>query len=76
MRARGLKLKISFLFQDFILVAPHAGAWVETAFEDKLICYNKVAPHAGAWVETSGAQSPNQPEHVAPHAGAWVETWC
>ena len=37
-----------------IAVAPHTGAWIETAdryFRPSLIC---VAPHTGAWIETVG----------------------
>ena len=36
-----------------ILVAPHAGAWIETHILDSLVFYVVVAPHAGAWIETS-----------------------
>ena len=34
------------------MVAPYAGAWIETFYE---VSYNKpydVAPYAGAWIET------------------------
>jgi hypothetical protein len=50
------------------LVAPRAGAWVETkvAIHPQEI----VAPRAGAWVETRSSVS----TEVAPRAGAWVET--
>ena len=34
-------------------VAPHAGAWIETAYAIKLLIIILVAPHAGAWIETS-----------------------
>jgi len=35
------------------LVAPHAGAWIETL--PYIICIGivGVAPHAGAWIETA-----------------------
>jgi len=36
-------------------VAPHAGAWVETACQLNLARRAFVAPHAGAWVETTTA---------------------
>ncbi len=40
------------------IVAPRAGAWIET----QALRYNLkmlvVAPRAGAWIETSGTQSP------------------
>ena len=52
MRARGLKPKIDRLYEVVIIVAPRAGAWIETA---SLLAMQKsisVAPHAGAWIET------------------------
>ena len=33
-------------------VAPHVGAWIETARELCLDEANVVAPHVGAWIET------------------------
>jgi len=36
---------------DF-LVAPRAGAWIETIEFDGLITPGIVAPRAGAWIET------------------------
>ena len=56
-------------------VAPHAGAWIETAnisTVKRLSC--RVAPHAGAWIETRGALAARVRYAVAPHAGAWIET--
>ena len=35
-----------------MLVAPHAGAWIETCFVGKWRIALRVAPHAGAWIET------------------------
>ncbi len=35
------------------VVAPHAGAWIETGKELPVSRYRQVAPHAGAWIETS-----------------------
>ena len=34
------------------VVAPHAGAWIETIVSIEVDIINKVAPHAGAWIET------------------------
>ena len=34
------------------MVAPRAGAWIETYFDKKIESEQKVAPHAGAWIET------------------------
>ena len=33
-------------------VAPHAGAWIETARRQAVLLPGAVAPHAGAWIET------------------------
>ncbi len=33
-------------------VAPHAGAWIETALYFQANLLTDVAPHAGAWIET------------------------
>jgi len=58
MRGRGLKLQPFVVSVFLILVAPHAGAWIETC---GVICSSypvRVAPHAGAWIET-----------VDPHLG-------
>ena len=33
-------------------VAPHVGAWIETASIAKLLRALGVAPHVGAWIET------------------------
>ncbi len=34
------------------MVAPRAGAWIETKAERWLSYINGVAPRAGAWIET------------------------
>ncbi len=53
MRARGLKLDLPGLFWDRHLVAPHAGAWIETTDTGTYHAIGTVAPHAGAWIETT-----------------------
>ena len=35
------------------MVAPHAGAWIETRQSRLLRRHARVAPHAGAWIETA-----------------------
>ena len=55
-------------------VAPHAGAWIETAALDTLAQAAAVAPHAGAWIETLSVSKCVTVTRVAPHAGAWIET--
>ena len=74
MRVRGLKPVNLPLRVSVILVAPHAGAWIETLIV--LICPHEiqVAPHAGAWIETKLKIMPYYIKRVAPHAGAWIET--
>ena len=52
-RARGLKLFIDLTLVYLFLVAPHAGAWIETLRASLSVGSNRVAPHAGAWIETS-----------------------
>ena len=57
-----------------VVVAPHAGAWIEilstlTSLSDRLI----VAPHAGAWIEILYKTPSMSSQPVAPHAGAWIE---
>ena len=57
------------------IVAPLAGAWIETCY--RTFCYteNLVAPLAGAWIETRDGECFNSKRpFVAPLAGAWIET--
>ncbi len=52
-RARGLKHLLAVCLSLPALVAPHAGAWIETFFINALkLNHPNVAPHAGAWIET------------------------
>ena len=37
---------------SFAIVAPHAGAWIETEDDGGIKTAVFVAPHAGAWIET------------------------
>ena len=74
-RARGLKLTCHFVVLTKFIVAPHAGAWIETAVIGRFVRVRPdVAPHAGAWIETSALASSTIADSVAPHAGAWIET--
>ena len=56
------------------LVAPHVGAWIETATCAIITGGTLVAPHVGAWIETGYQHVQLQMESVAPHVGAWIET--
>mgnify|MGYP001471942156 CR=1 FL=1 len=51
-RARGLKLPIYSAAKYRVLVAPRAGAWIETRSAVLSISGVSVAPRAGAWIET------------------------
>ena len=58
------------------MVAPPAGAWIETEAREKHRGCNDVAPPAGAWIETRTQRwlQANRDLSVAPPAGAWIET--
>ena len=56
------------------MVAPRAGAWIETHYDCSLWPHGKVAPRAGAWIETKPRLKPRPQRRVAPRAGAWIET--
>ena len=53
MRVRGLKQWIILKYLLIALVAPHAGAWIETVISWPSSLSIIVAPHAGAWIETA-----------------------
>ena len=53
MQARGLKQPFVGNLLLAQMVAPHAGAWIETGGQRYPHCSYRVAPHAGAWIETS-----------------------
>ena len=55
-RERGLKLRYHFAEIKPPLVAPHAGAWIETPLTVCTSVKCLVAPHAGAWIETQEVQ--------------------
>ena len=71
---RGLKLWILFVSIAYALVAPRAGAWIETITLSTLSEMNEVAPRAGAWIETYKPYYVKYLSLVAPRAGAWIET--
>ena len=47
-----MKHRFSHLLQNLPLVAPPAGAWIETSDLTDIIVRFMVAPPAGAWIET------------------------
>jgi len=56
------------------MVAPYAGAWIETLMVVNLKLTKRVAPYAGAWIETQVKTGSGYRKMVAPYAGAWIET--
>ena len=74
MRGRGLKHCIYFEPEFWLIVAPRAGAWIETYLLGDISSLMYVAPRAGAWIETLHQEPQAYADHVAPRAGAWIET--
>ncbi|EAQ36313.1 hypothetical protein NB311A_20286 [Nitrobacter sp. Nb-311A] len=64
----------TFLFRRDVVVAPLAGAWIETSTQWQRAFQSVVAPLAGAWIETQPRISECERTQVAPLAGAWIET--
>ena len=61
--------------EENYIVAPLAGAWIETKFISPGRLGQDVAPLAGAWIETWGLDTVTFIAYnVAPLAGAWIET--
>ena len=57
------------------IVAPLAGAWIETYAPNTANMNKTVAPLAGAWIETVVLSATElYGLRVAPLAGAWIET--
>ncbi len=73
-RVRGLKHIQGIRFRVRFLVAPRAGAWIETFAVIGPAGPVIVAPRAGAWIETDRHSRPRWLHKVAPRAGAWIET--
>jgi len=57
---------VRYIIQRCILVAPHAGAWIETRKQSPFRKAILVAPHAGAWIETLAIGQPIQPILLSP----------
>jgi len=51
-RGRGLKQTTDPEYIAASLVAPRAGAWIETSYYSRRLPRSDVAPRAGAWIET------------------------
>jgi len=74
-RVRGLKPIPRDSIKTMNIVAPLAGAWIETPLIAPVyVRPHRVAPLAGAWIETNILLSKKMGILVAPLAGAWIET--
>jgi len=71
---RGLKQGDELDFYKSLLVAPRAGAWIETSRTVGGNDNATVVPRAGAWIETLTIQPNGSDQQVAPRTGAWIET--
>ena len=58
---------------EFDLVAPHVGAWIEILCDIDGPTSSGVAPHVGAWIEIYNNTITYTGNKVAPHVGAWIE---
>jgi len=74
-RGRGLKLPIIDMSTLYMLVAPFAGAWIETIktwIDDPLP--PESPPSRGRGLKRVDQQHDPGDKRVAPFAGAWIET--
>ena len=69
-----MKRQIEWAWCRAWLVAPRAGAWIETSCSGANRIRAVVAHRAGAWIETRDVLGRDLAEFVAPRAGAWIET--
>ena len=74
-RVRGLKLCRLLVMLVGLIVAPHAGAWIETTAQVKLLSGSDSShPTLVRGLKLLGGQGQHGDVPVAPHAGAWIET--
>ena len=73
-QGRGLKHRQAAPSRTRGVVAPRAGAWIETPCRLSSGGRRMVAPRAGAWIETTPPKKRRPAGAVAPRAGAWIET--
>ena len=74
MRVRGLKpFSMSLTLLNF-LVAPHAGAWIETEYLSTTSVWIESHPMRVRGLKLVKLQYHIFVGCVAPHAGAWIET--
>ena len=73
-RARGLKLVVKVLVIMSRVVAPHAGAWIETAADSGARQHIASRPTRARGLKHALKAAFDKARQVAPHAGAWIET--
>ncbi len=74
MRGRGLKHILANSLGRHTDVAPHAGAWIETASMIWQADRAKSPLMRGRGLKQSLCETHHGVKSVAPHAGAWIET--
>ena len=73
-RVRGLKRKGRSYRRKQKIVAPHAGAWIETSQSYHFKNLMSSHPTRVRGLKLHYRRNTNRPLKVAPHAGAWIET--
>ena len=74
MRVRGLKQKAFAFKNPLLLVAPHAGAWIETTYNTDSLPLVRSHPMRVRGLKLLLLLVMVHLVQVAPHAGAWIET--
>ena len=72
---RGLKLSHYLCDVRVGHVAPHVGAWIETACSAIRWRYRGSLPMWERGLKQEEFDEKQGGEHVAPHVGAWIETY-
>src|SRR5438067_1036826 len=73
-RERGLKPRPAALGAERDVVAPHAGAWIETSGCASPPRRWRSLPTRERGLKRLHEPADAEPGPVAPHAGAWIET--
>jgi len=73
-RARGLKRLTLHRVMPKSLVAPHAGAWIETPLKEDYDITLQSRPTRARGLKLLHLSFLSNLVFVAPHAGAWIET--
>ena len=63
-----------FWERNLIMVASHAGAWIETVITLYLSLCTRLHPMRVRGLKHKIEVLIRKPDNVAPHAGAWIET--